>query len=244
MSITASAQNTNAKVDTTRKAKTIYQLYEDIKTQPGTSDPLIMVDDSAYNGDIHHIKSDDVSSIEVIKGGDAKQVFGPKAQNGAFIIKTKYYGDKSGTVTGPTRKFSDGPVLYVMDGMPIPKELVNKDDILIKEVVTGKKLEEMGWYPNKKLDSVIIIVTKKSAVMEYQFKFSTFSKKYKDYMKSHQNNDEDFLYVLDGIPVQGKRDDIIRALYKIPSEKIKEVGFNKKQPTDGSTTLVIINTKQ
>lgn len=239
------AQNSNSKIDTIpKKVKTIYQLYEHIKTQPGTSDPLIMVDDSVYNGDLNNIKSEDVTSVSIIKGEDAKAIFGPKAKNGVFNIKLKHHEHKLPILPGPELKFSDGPVVYVMDGMPIPKEFANTNDILFKEVVKGKKLEELGSYSNKKLDSVVFITTINHAIVDYQMKFSIFSKKYEDYLAMHKNNDEDFLYVLDGVRIPGKRGEIVKALFEIPIDIIKEVEFNEKQPTSGSQTVVVINTKQ
>jgi hypothetical protein len=241
ISMNVLAQSKDAgKVDTIPKIKAIYQLYEQIKTQPGTSDPLVMVDDSIYKGDIHNINSKDVASIDVIKGDDAKQIFGPKARNGAFMIKTK----RNQGVIGPIHESTNDSVLYVQDGMPIPKELIRTDKILIKDVLTGKKLDELAFNHNKKLDSLIVIVTVQGATIAYQMKLSTFSKKYKDYLETHRYDDKDFLYVVDGVQVEGNRNNIIRTLYTIPSEKIKEIRFNQKQAANGSATLVIINTKQ
>lgn len=133
-------------------------------------------------------------------------------------------------------------VVYVVDGIPVNKVKVNNEDILTKDVLKGPAIEAL--HSEKQIDSVIVIVTKNSAVTQYQKKLGAFSKKYKNYLQSHRNIDEDFLYVVDGIPVQGERSDIIKTLYKIPSGKIKEVGFNKKKPTDLDKMLVVITTKQ
>ncbi|WP_426668415.1 hypothetical protein ACPPVU_19775 [Mucilaginibacter sp. McL0603] len=133
-------------------------------------------------------------------------------------------------------------VVYIVNGIPVSKDKINNEDILTKDVIKGPSIAAL--HSEKEIDSVILIITKSSAITQYQKKFGTFSKKYKSYLDTHQNNDEDFIYVLDGVQLKGKRNDIIKTLYEIPSKKIKEVGFNKKQSTDGSATLVIINTKQ
>lgn len=87
LSVAAWAQSGNK----TSKDTTIYQLLQRIKSQPGTSDPLVMLNDSIYKGDIHLISSKDIESVDVIKGDDAKQIYGSKAQNGVFLMKTKSY---------------------------------------------------------------------------------------------------------------------------------------------------------
>jgi len=244
----AVAQSNNSKTDSIpKKVKTIYQLYEHIKTQPGTSDPLIMVDDSVYNGDLHNIKSEDVTSVSIIKGDDAKAIFGPKAKNGVFNIKIKHHEDQASLITGPERKFSDGPVVYVMDGMPIPKELVSTDDILIKEVVTGKKLEELGAYLNKKLDSAVFITTKKYATLDYQMKFSTFSKKYEDFLSTHKSHDDSCSYILNGVIIPNDSNERIKKLYIIKPQEITGIGIAENPGYNGGESrkyLVLINTKQ
>jgi hypothetical protein len=244
LSISALAQNKDITKDTS-----IYQLLQDIKSQPGTSDPLVILNDSAYQGDITLIRSNDIVSIDVIKGDDAKKIYGTKAQNGAFLMKTKKYvetgiSDNSDIIASAQTKNDslNDRVLYIVNGVPVSENAIKNEDILIKYVLKGPSIAAMNF--ENEIDSVIAIITKPYAITQYQKKFNAFSKKYKSYLDTHQDNDGDLLFVLDGVPVQGKRNDIIKTLYEIPSRTIKEIGFTEKQPENGSATLVIINTKQ
>ncbi|MBS1525291.1 MAG: hypothetical protein JST19_06570 [Bacteroidetes bacterium] len=135
-------------------------------------------------------------------------------------------------------------IMYVVDGVPKTSDQIDNSDILIRQSIAGQKLEQAGIYPEKPIDSLIAIVTREGAIKSYQKKFAAFSTNYRRYLEAHQSNDEGFLCVVDGVPVQGKRNGIIETLYKIPPEKIRKVGFNAKEQTHGSKTLVIINTKQ
>jgi len=193
---------------------------------------LIVVDGVIFKGDLSEINPNDISNVVVLKNPGATNIYGPVAANGAILITTKN-NRKVETTTVKRQDSIFSRLVFVIDGIASTKEkLVGIDphNVLIFDNSQIKK-------------DTVVIVTKVFATQQYQNRFSTFSKKYKDYIASHQNNDEDFLYVLDGVQVQGKRDDIIKTLYKIPSEKIKEIGFNEKQATDGSATVVIINTK-
>lgn len=248
LSINAVAQSkSDSKNGITSKAKTIYQLYEEVKKQPDTSDPLVMVNDSVYTGDIQKINSEDVAGVDIIKGGDAKAIWGAKAKNGVFMIKTKNYDDPSKAITQPGRKFLNGSVLYVVDEMPIPKELVTTNDILIKEVVTGEKLRELESYSHKRLDSAIFITTKKYAAISYKMKFSAVSEKYKHYMAMHQRKDDSCSYVLNGIILTNHSDETSKKLYSIKTQEIKEIGILENPWYNGGESrkyLVLITTKQ
>ena len=110
-------------------------------------------------------------------------------------------------------------VVYVVNGVPVSKDKVNNNDILIKSVLKASSIPATTF--EKEIDSAIAIITKTYAITEYQKKFSVFSRKYKDYLETHQNNDDDFLYVLDGVQLEGNRNDIIKTLYEIPFKNIE-----------------------
>ncbi|ATL47720.1 hypothetical protein COR50_11385 [Chitinophaga caeni] len=60
----------------------------DITGSP-TQNPLIIVDDFPYNGDIHNLNPNDVESISVLKDAAATSIWGTRAANGVIVIKTK-----------------------------------------------------------------------------------------------------------------------------------------------------------
>jgi hypothetical protein len=212
--------------------------------------PMLIVDGVICNYDsLKNISLANILKIDTLKSISSKDAYINVGDYGAIIVQTRKHHEtqtiNNSNIIASAQTKNDSlndRVLYVVDGVPVSKDKLNNDDILVKYVLKGSSLDAL--HSEKMLDSVIVIVTKSNAITQYQKKFSVFSKKYKSYLAAYQNNDEYFLYVLDGVPVQGTRNDIIKTLYEIPSKKIKEVGFNKKQPAHGSATLVIINTKQ
>jgi TonB-linked SusC/RagA family outer membrane protein len=53
------------------------------------ANPLIVVDNFPYTGDINNINPNDVESITVLKDADAASIWGPYAGNGVIVITTK-----------------------------------------------------------------------------------------------------------------------------------------------------------
>nr|MBC7614262.1 SusC/RagA family TonB-linked outer membrane protein [Pseudopedobacter sp.] len=55
----------------------------------GTAQPLIVIDDFPYEGDISNINPNDVASITILKDAAAASVWGTRAGNGVIVITTK-----------------------------------------------------------------------------------------------------------------------------------------------------------
>lgn len=55
----------------------------------GPQDPLIIVDNFPYDGDINNINPNDVQSITILKDAAASSIWGTKAGNGVVVITTK-----------------------------------------------------------------------------------------------------------------------------------------------------------
>ncbi|MGH2644123.1 MAG: TonB-dependent receptor plug domain-containing protein, partial [Chitinophagaceae bacterium] len=55
----------------------------------GPQDPLIIVDNFPYDGDINNINPNDVKSITILKDAAASSIWGTKAGNGVVVITTK-----------------------------------------------------------------------------------------------------------------------------------------------------------
>jgi TonB-linked SusC/RagA family outer membrane protein len=60
-----------------------------LSTINGSQDPLIVVDDFPYDGDINNINPNDVESITILKDAAAASIWGTRAGNGVIIITTK-----------------------------------------------------------------------------------------------------------------------------------------------------------
>jgi TonB-dependent SusC/RagA subfamily outer membrane receptor len=219
--------------------------FRDTRSLANPTKPLIILDDSIYTGDIKNIDPKEILSVDILKDHNATAIYGSQAALGAIIVKTKKYRKTDTTNKAkPLDSVVNKDALFVIDGQPSKNKLnnVDPDDILSIDIIKKDKASE--YFEGDASNGVVVIITKAGAIKNYQKKFSAFSKKYESYLENHQNKDDDFLYVLDGVPVQGKRNDVIKTLYEIPSRTIKEIGFNEKQPGHGSATMVIINTKQ
>jgi hypothetical protein len=257
--------------DTTIKVKSVYELLQQIKKQPGTSDPLIMLNDSVYTGNIHLIKDSDIVSIDVLKGDEAKKLFGAKAQNGAFMMKTKRYmetgiSDNPGIIALPpkgddtTHKdtssgfiIRDAPTnpsskpLIILDGSIYKRDLKTIDPLSIMNVNVMKTNDAIAKYGKTGNQGAIIITTKKFVIRSYKAKLSSFSKKYQTYLATHHDDDNDFEYVVDGTSFDKLDYDTIIKLYNISAEKIKMVDMVENPQHngyDGKKEIVNIITKQ
>lgn len=65
----------------------------------GNNDPLYVVDGVPVNGDISYLNTNDVASIDVLKGAAAAAIYGTQAANGAVLITTKSGRPGERTVT-------------------------------------------------------------------------------------------------------------------------------------------------
>jgi len=133
--------------------------------------------------------------------------------------------------------------LYVLDGILTPKEAIKSENILIRQVVSREDIYKMMSGVRPGLDSIIVIVTRQAAIKQYQEKLSSFSEKYKNYLETWHNNDEDFTYSLNKNLWIGRSDEVIKILYNIPKEKIIRVDFNEKLSAFADNKRLMITTK-
>jgi hypothetical protein len=137
----------------------------------------------------------------------------------------------------------DKEALYVIDGQVSINKLdsINPNDILEVVILKKEKISDPSFQP---LHDIVVVVTKTYAVLQYQEKFSAFSKEYRDYLKQHKNYDRDVVYILNAVPVMGKENEIIEALYKIKTGEIKNVEFRPSPQGEHGSAVVIIKTKK
>src|SRR5690606_4584316 len=60
-----------------------------ISTLSGPTDPLIVLDNFPYEGDLENINPADVESITILKDAAAASIWGTRAANGVIVITTK-----------------------------------------------------------------------------------------------------------------------------------------------------------
>lgn len=75
-----------------------FQSIRGLSTMGGPQNPLLVVDDFPYEGDINNINPEDIQSISILKDAAAASIWGARAGNGVIVISTK-----KGKINSPTR---------------------------------------------------------------------------------------------------------------------------------------------
>lgn len=85
----------------------------------GQKDPLIILDDFPYEGDINNINPNDVESITILRDAAASSIWGAKAGNGVIVITTSKAkkGQDVNFTFSSTMGMSSKPDLYYGEGM-------------------------------------------------------------------------------------------------------------------------------
>jgi TonB-dependent SusC/RagA subfamily outer membrane receptor len=142
--------------------------------------------------------------------------------------------------------------LYIIDEKEIPDSLatskrlsekVNPNDIFAISIL--KDVDANTVYGAKGAHGVVIITTRMYAKAKYQNQLSAFSGKYRKYLKRHQNDDSDFVYLLNGEVLA--TDKVVTQLYALPPTTIKSVEImNKyyKNIFNNNKPIIVITTKQ
>jgi TonB-dependent starch-binding outer membrane protein SusC len=60
-----------------------------LSTINGPTDPLIILDNFPFEGDINNINPNDIESISILKDADATSIYGARGGNGVIVISTK-----------------------------------------------------------------------------------------------------------------------------------------------------------
>jgi len=105
------------------------------------ANPLIVVDNFPYTGDINNINPNDVESITVLKDADAASIWGAYSGNGVIVITTKKgkYNQplrlsvNSNVTIGQKPDLYAKPVLNASDFIDVEKYLFNNGFYTIKE---------------------------------------------------------------------------------------------------------------
>jgi hypothetical protein len=121
--------------------------------------------------------------------------------------------------------------VFVMDGIVLQKPYhFNPDSIISINIIKHDKAKE--WFEGEAQNGLVVIVSRHGAIISYQKKFSTLSRKYKKYLVSHQNNDHEIIYVLNGVQLAGDGEEIVRKIYD-SLKKLESVNFIKSNLAKG-----------
>jgi hypothetical protein len=153
--------------------------------------------------------------------------------------------------------------VFVMDGVVLQKPYhFNPDGIIDINIIIHDKAKE--WFEGDAQNGLVVMISRRRAIAEYQKKFSALSKgykafldsyderfsradkAYKKYVDTHEANEKDLFYVLNGKLLESGERETIQRLYKIPVESIKKIRFVKNgvKSYEGDRSFLIITTRQ
>lgn len=120
-------------------------LIRGMGTINGPTDPLIVLDDFPYEGDINNINPNDVESITVLKDGAATSIYGAKGGNGVIVITTKAgkFNQKVKVDFNSSLIVTDEPDLYTLP------QLSSSDYIGVEEFLFNR-----GFFDNQ-INSIV-----------------------------------------------------------------------------------------
>lgn len=114
------------------------------------ANPLIVIDNFPYEGDINHINPNDVETITVLKDAAAASIWGSKAGNGVIVITTKQgkYGQSLNITLNTSLTLGNKPDIYYQPRM-------SSADFIEME----KKLFAQGYYSSQESSSLNTALT-------------------------------------------------------------------------------------
>lgn len=165
--------------------------------------PLVLINDAEYNCSLKDIKRENIVDIWVIKRKGAMMMYGKKANAGALIVKTKQAlpADLPSTLL-PLPKIPIAQKSFVLNEELSYGKLSDIDTSTILKIDT---LIQPRFAGSKDIDTTINVTTKWYGTKLYQWKFGTFSKAYKSYIRSLRGKDTKVVYILaDGTELTGE----------------------------------------
>lgn len=107
----------------------------------GNSQPLIVIDNFPYDGDLSTLNPNDVESITVLKDAAASSIWGVKAANGVIVINTK-----RGRKNQPTQFTFNGNLTALQPSDMFYLPVMNAGEVLEAE----RLLFQRGYWDNQK----------------------------------------------------------------------------------------------
>lgn len=107
-----------------------------LSTINGPLNPLIILDDFPYEGDINNINPDEVESISILKDAAAASIWGARAGNGVIVITTK-----KGKLNQPLKVSFNSNVIITKKSDPrslLRTQMSTSDYIEIEKFLFGK----------------------------------------------------------------------------------------------------------
>lgn len=139
---------------TTNGSKTGSIIVRGISSLKRQQQPLFVIDNSIYSGDIMNVNVQDVENISVLKDGASLTAYGAQGSAGVIIISTK----KGTTISnGPVvENYSESAYAYFIDHKTNLK-IIGLDDKTIIEGVIKKQVDSGLVFINKRKEVIVPI---------------------------------------------------------------------------------------
>lgn len=116
-----------------------------LSTINGPKNPLIIVDDFPYEGDLANLNPNDIENISILKDAAAASIWGTRAGNGVIVITTK-----KGAIAKPTSVFYNSnvnviskPDLYYYDQMSTA-DFIEVETVLFNQSFYDQRENDMN----------------------------------------------------------------------------------------------------
>ena len=139
---------------TTNGSKTGSIIVRGISSLKRQQQPLFVIDNSIFSGDIMNVNVQDVENISVLKDGASLTAYGAQGSAGVIIISTK----KGTTISnGPVvENYSESAYTYFIDHKTNLK-IIGLDDKTIIEGVIKKQVDSGLVFINKRKEVIVPI---------------------------------------------------------------------------------------
>lgn len=120
-----------------------------LSTIEGETEPLIVVDNFPYEGNINHINPNDIESVTILKDAAAASIWGARAGNGVIVITTK-----RGTISrkpiinvNSSLSIAERPDLYYSPMLLPASDAIDLERTLFNRGVYGNKNDWTAYSP-------------------------------------------------------------------------------------------------
>ena len=139
---------------TTNGSKTGSIIVRGISSLKRQQQPLFVIDNSIYSGDIMNVNVQDVENISVLKDGASLTAYGAQGSAGVIIISTK----KGTTISnGPVvENYSESAYAYFIDHKTNLK-IIGLDDKTIIEGVINKQVDTVLIFTKRRKEVIVPI---------------------------------------------------------------------------------------
>ena len=114
-----------------------------------SADPLIVLDNFPYEGDINGINPDDIESVTVLKDAAAASIWGARAANGVIVLTTKKgkLNEQLKVTLNSSITFSEKPNLHYSKNFLTSPGFIEAESYLFNQGYFNSDIEDVDYQP-------------------------------------------------------------------------------------------------